>query len=524
MKLFIVILSVFAICFKLFTQNVSQPLELPNFIIEGKEQIDVQVGTKQMPVFPTYISRGLLDSLIVVEKPRNYVVFPVTFPTSKFSKKYPNGYANLSVGSFLTGNFNWGYSVNFTDYDIFTFGEVKASKGHLDNAGYTGIVLGAQSEYLAPDKFLIFGGSKTTTNIEFKNRNYKLYAIDNPPFRTQTDFFAKVNSIGNFEGFDFNTGASFDIFHQSGAGNSLNETTLRGFLEIIKANFNNQFGGKIAIDFRSFINNSANFFETYGFYKFEYEQNKIEPQIGFQFTRSSNGNSRPMILAALNIERMLTPNIEISGGISNKLKNISFHQFASENPYLADSIYLDYSNFTEIYANLKFQPSKDMSTIVGTKFSLAKRYPVFRNISKEFFIIDYLDATFFQIFAEGYWIVPLVGDFSLNSTLNFSTLSRNKKEVPYEPVLKGRLDYRRKFFDKLNLNLFGESTGTRYADPENQFLLEAYNNIGCNIEYSFSNSIFLSFKIENLLNSNVWIWNNYKERGLSIYIALTYKF
>ncbi len=524
MRPFIVIFSLFAIGFKLFAQNASQPLELPNFIIEGKEQIDVQVGTKQMPVFPTYISRGLLDSLIIVEKPRNYIVFPVTFPTSKFSKKYPNGYTNLSLGSFFTGNLNFGYNTKFADYDIFTFGEIKSSKGHLENAAYTGIFLGAQSEYLAPDKFFIFGGSKTTTNIEFKNRNYKLYAIENPPSRTQTDFLAKISSTGNFESFDFNTGANFYIFHQSGAGNSLNETTLGGFLEIAKSSFSNQFGGSISIDFRSLNNNSANFFEASGFYRFEYEQNKIEPKIGLQLTRSSNGNSRPMILACLNIERILTPNLEISGGISNKLKNIALNIFAFENPYLSDSIYLDYTNFTEIYANLKFQPTKDLTAIIGTKFSLAKRYPVFWNISKEFFIIEYLDATFFQLFAEGYWIVPLVGDFSLCSSLNFSTLSTNKKEVPYVPVFKGRFDYRRKFFEKLNINIFGEFTGTRYADPNNQVLLDAYNNIGCNIEYLFSNSVFLSFKIENLLNSNVWIWNNYKERGLNLNIALTYKF
>jgi outer membrane cobalamin receptor len=44
------------------------------------------------------------------------------------------------------------------------------------------------------------------------------------------------------------------------------------------------------------------------------------------------------------------------------------------------------------------------------------------------------------------------------------------------------------------------------------------------VEYSISNLWFASFEIQNLLNSNVMVWNNYKERGQNFQFNLTYKF
>jgi len=524
MRNFIVIVF-WTFCFvQLYGQTASQPLELPNFIIEGKEQIDVQIGTKQTPFFPTYLSRGTIDSLIVVEKPRNYIIFPVKFPETVIARKFPSGYLSGSLGSFLTGNLNFGYSINYHDYDIFTFGDINASRGHLENAGYMKIKLGAQSEYLAPDKFYIFGGSKTTTNLELDYRNYKLYAINTAPKRSQLDFGANVTSVGNFEGFDFRTGGRLDIFHQGGGGKDLNENTIGGFLEVQNSYIRNQYGGRVSVDFRSFEGNSANFFEIAGFYKFEINQVDIKPEIGLQLAHSSKGNNEPMVLVGLLIEKNINENLAVFGGFSNRLKNKSFHNFAFENPYLSDSTYLDYTNFTEISGNLKFQPTKDFTTTFGTKFIYAKRYPVFLNSSSETFKLDYLDATFFEIYAEGYRIVPSVGDFSGRIDLDISTLTGNKNEVPYTPMLKVRFDYRRKFFEKVFLNAFAEYIGKRYADAENRVQLDAYNNLGLLVEYSISNLWFASFEIQNLLNSNVMVWNNYKERGLNFKFNLTYKF
>jgi len=524
MKNFIVIVVLLICTFYLKGQTASQPLELPNFIIEGKEQIDVQIGTKQTPYFPTYLERGAIDSLILVEKPRNYIIFPVKYPETIIGRKFPAGFLSASLGSFLTANLNFGYSTNFQDYDIFSYGEFRTSRGHLENAGYTKLKLGAQSEYLAPEKFYIFGGSKTTTNLSFEYIDYKLYAISKAPGRNQMNFDVKIVSDGNFEGFDFRTGGILNLFHQGTSGNDLNENTIAGFLEILKFEQNNHFGGKITIDLRSLEGNSANFFEVSGFYKFEYNQTDIRPEIGVQLARSTKGNSRPMVLVGLGFKKSLNESIEFFGNFSNKLKNKSFTQFAFENPYLSDTNFLDFTNLSEISGNLKFQPTRNHTTTFGAKFIYAKRYPVFSNSTIETFRIDYLDATFFQIYAEGYRIVPSIGDFSGRIDLNISTLTSNKKEVPYTPLIKVRLDFRRKFFEKVFWNAFAEYIGKRYADTENQIQLDAYNNIGFLIEYSISHLWFASFEIQNLLNSNVMVWNNYKERGLNFKFNLTYKF
>ncbi|MCX7908696.1 MAG: TonB-dependent receptor [Ignavibacteria bacterium] len=515
---------VFLTAIKTYSQTASQPLELPNFIIEGKEQIDVQVGTKQMPSFPTTLSRATMDSLIIVGKPRNYIVFPITFPNTIISKKFPDGFISGNIGSFLSANISAGYKTSFKEYEIYPFGELNFSKGHLENANYTKLRLGVQTDYLAPEKFYIFGGSKTTTFINFEYKNYKLYAISSPPDRNQINFEGKIVSTGHFEGFDFNTGAILYSTNQTGGGESLGENTIGGFLEIKNRTIYNNFGGRISLDLRSFENNSAPFFETYTYGEFISGNFKIVPELGFQFAKSSRGKNRPMVLIAAKGQIEINPQLALFAKISNKLQNYSFRDFLKRNPYLDDSISLDYANISELQTNIKYQPTKDLTIVLGANLSIYKRLPTFTVSNYGYFNIEYLDATIFSINAEGFWVNEIFGRISAIAKVTSSSQNSNKKDVPLTPLLNFRTDYSRNVFDNIRTGIFFEYVGERFADVENKFSLSNYKNLGFFVEYEPNSSLIFSCNIENLLNSNIVYWYGYKEWGFNFKLGLTYKF
>ncbi|MEJ5287578.1 MAG: hypothetical protein CH6_0473 [Candidatus Kapaibacterium sp.] len=514
----------FMLGLRLFAQTPSQPLELPNFIIEGKEQIDVQVGTKQIPSYSTLLERNAIDSLIIVGKPRNYIVFPTKFPNTIISKSFPDGYLIGNVGSFLTLNANAGYRTNIKGYDVFSFGAINASKGHVENADYLKLQLGLQTDYIAPEKFYIFGGSKTTTNVDFDFKSYKLYALTDPPSRNLLSFNAKIVSIGDFEGYAFETGAKLGTANQSGAGNGIGENCLGGFLKVVNKSYSNNIGGKISLDFRSFENNSTNFFEFVGFAKFDLNDTKIEPSLGFQLARSSTGETRPMILVSATATKQIHQNISLWASISNKLNNIGFIDFIKQNPYLSDSLIIDFANEISFQGKAKYQPNKDLAFTFNAQYSIFKRRPTFSVIKYGYFNIQYPDANIFTASIEGYFTNPIIGTISGLFAINSTSILSNKGEVPNIPSFKLRADYSKKLFKNILFGAFFEFVGRRYADIENRFSLDSFNNLGFKADYIFNSSMIFTINVENLLNSNIVNWYGYKEWGFNFKVGLTYKF
>ena len=101
------IYSIISICMfgEVFCQETSkatQPLELPNFIIEGKEQINVRAGIKQMPEKSSALNQTDLDSLNSLEKQQSLLLPPKSFPDQILSYKYDRGYLSAEFGRFTT--------------------------------------------------------------------------------------------------------------------------------------------------------------------------------------------------------------------------------------------------------------------------------------------------------------------------------------------------------------------------------------------------------------------------------------
>ncbi len=506
-------------------QTASQPLELPNFIIEGKEQIDIQVGGKQMPEYATMMRRSQMDSLNILEKPRNYIVFPINLPSSIIAREFPDGFIIGNFGSFFTTEVKAGYRTALKDYSFSGIGGISGSKGNVENADYFKVNLGLQSDYIAPDKFFIFGGSKTTTNLDFAYLNYKLYALSPAPKRD----FAKINFIiksdGNFEGFDFSTGAKAYWISQAGAGEKVTENLIAGFLDIKMKDIEKRtFGGRIGVNLRQFRGRTTNFYEVLGYSNFTYLGLDFKPTIGFQFANASNNQNRIGLLLNLQAQRMINKDFSLQLIFANGLKNQSFAYYYEKNPYLVDSLGIDYGNEMLIGGTIRFEPKKDLNLVGGTNFVYTVRRPCFENTSLGYFDILYLDATIFNIFIEGIFTDSRIGDFSLRTDFVASSLRTNKNDIPYEPSFKIRADYSRRLFDFLSVKAGLEYIGERFANIENSIKLSSYNIFSIGFEYFYNSKFNISLGLQNLLNSNVIIWNGYKEREFNFKLGITYKF
>ncbi len=524
MKKFLLLFVLMLVYLNLYSQTASQPLELPNFIIEGKEQIDVQVGIKQAPLLQTYLARNSIDSLIIVGKPRNYVVFPVRMPNTIISKAFPSGYVDGNIGSFFTTNISAGYKSYFKDYEVFTIGNFGLSRGHIENANYAKFAIGLQTDYIAPEKFYIFGESKTTTNIDFDYKTYRLYALSEAPSRNQIDFSAKIMSIGNYEGYDFQTGARFYTINLASSGNSISENLLGGFLQVLNTMHQNKLSGRLSLDFRSTGNKTTNFFQLEGGGLFETGNLRLEPKLGFQFANSSLSKTRAMVLLDVVAKTNINENFSLLVRFDNGLRNKSLRDLLGVNPYLSDSFALDFCNATELQAKIKYQPNKELTFVLSPTFSFNTRFPVLNFARLGYFDISYIDASIFSLSFEGYWILKKFGTISAALSLNTTKQNSNKNDVPTLPTLQFRFDYSKEFWNKAKLAGYFEHFGRRYADLGNSVVLSSFSNLGLVVEYKINSSFILTFSGDNLLNSNIVHWYGYKEWGLNLKLGLIYKF
>lgn len=506
-----------------FSQESSKPLELPNFIIEGKEEIDVQVAGKQFPNYQTFMPISIIDTLNYLEKPRSYVVFPFTIPDKIIQRNYPDGYAGIKVGSFVTFESIAGYRTIYKDFNLFGFADFQASRGHINNANYFKYNFGIQSDYVAPEKFYIFGKSKTTSNLNFSGRHYRLYAIDTAPSRSLFDFDIAVVSLGEFEGNNFDVAGKFYLLNQSGLG-VLKENSISGNLQ-----FNFPIGrtkvlSNISLNFRQSKGKPANFYEFWTKISSFVSEFSINPLLGIQIGKPTNVSTRVGLHIELPFAKVINQSVTLVGKIYNKLEENSLQSLIKENPYLSDSIELDYSNSTGIAIGTYFYPVPKIFISSEASYIHSSRDLCFDFSSLGLFNVRYLSTNSFKLMLEGRYENEKIGTFAANAVAEISRIASFRKVMPNRPILKIGAIYSRNIFSDLKIVVKFERIGERYADVNNRIKLYAYSNIGLLVNYLYGKNFSFDIELENLLNSNINYWYGYKERGFAFYLTGKYKF
>jgi outer membrane cobalamin receptor len=97
-----------------------------------------------------------------------------------------------------------------------------------------------------------------------------------------------------------------------------------------------------------------------------------------------------------------------------------------------------------------------------------------------------------------------------NTQFAFSEISSNGNQKTYLPNLKFGTQYHRELFDNLNTSIGMIYVGERYGDIENEVKLESYIDLNAEINYDITKSFNIFLKMNNLLNQDIYIWENYK--------------
>ncbi|MCX7737589.1 MAG: hypothetical protein N2319_12885 [Candidatus Kapabacteria bacterium] len=503
--------------------NETRPLELPTIFIEGKENLNVQSGTKQFLDKTQPLTKDDLDSINSLEKQISMLIPFKPLNESMTSLSFKKGYFSGEYGMYNTPKFLAGYKLSIDDYKLSFDGGLDLSQGHIKNSDYTKIFAKVGSEYIAPEKFLFFGGSLTTLDFNFKHNNYKLYAFSDATERSTTLLSLDIMSDGRYDVFDFKTGAQLKTHILSQSNKNTADNTINGFLNI-DGNFENfLFGAGASIDFRNLRNNPYTFFEIYGKVKYDFNDLVFKGRGGIQMTQSTLGESRQGVIVDAELSYVFNNFFNAAASFSTSLEKNSFSTALELNPYITDSSVIDFAYPVSFQASVNYHPDKNFYIIAKGKYSVIDRTPYFLNADTGTFNLHYDKSSSLNFEIEGIYNFSDDDLLSVLFLLQNNELSSGKK-VPYKEPFRLSGNYRKKWFESLRTNLEIFYVGSRYVDKENTKEVGGFIDFNFGGTYSFSKNFDVFLKIENLFNSDIKYWNGYKERDIFLTAGIFWKF
>lgn len=506
-------------------KSASEPTSFPNAIIIGNYNPETGSGFKQFPSKTTPLTTTELDSLNDLEKQSFLLLPPEKIPNTFKIKTFPKGFLEGAFGRFTTPSLSAGYGFEAGKFDLFLDGNLEISNGHVENADYSTLRIGARSIYIAPEKFWLFGKSKTRSNLKFSNQNYKAYAqTDNPENLNALNIGIDLLTESDYEGLRFNTGLGFGILNFQSGDNTINDLYFRGNLHVENPFKRLNLGFKGELELHSIDGVGTSFLSFLADFRIESRAVKVNIKPGIATGSGTLNLTRSTPTLDLKFSYLINEDLTINALANSGLVNNSFISMFGNNPYLSDSAAIDLPhNILNSKLVLNYHGFTFIGFNFGLGYSLTNRDINLVNDDSFRFIPLYLQSNVFSIDMESYWDINSIHRLSSLIKFNFSNQDSTNKKITYLPDYELLLKYRANLSEDFGTDIGISYIGERFTDLENELALDPYLDVSFNVDYKLDNLIFFT-KFENILNREIFIYNGFIQRGLFARLGVIYKF
>lgn len=526
-KLFVVILfSAFAIG---FAQEQNPNVELPDFVILGRDVVSVRKVNKIEPDFISTVSKDFLKPQY---KPDQLNVVDISNPVGRDlslldSADFRRGFIELKAGRYQLPAGELNYTFPFTRGLLHGIVRGLNQAAYVDNSDFRFIQGSLDFLYSLPTNINTLPGTKFSITGDHTNNYYKFYG-SNDPGRKRT------LNIGNAEIgvqnlymkefiFDLRVGGDFTYLDDENFNEALVYTS--GFARMnlgdfgleLKAVYKNQ---NLTSD--SLSDNNSDYYLLRPMASFEIFD-KIMVGAGFTFSGSSDEYLNN-IYASFGAE--IAKNLVLMGEYSPQGEYITSGKLMRENFYFNQQdlrrIFLQKKH--NIIATLKYEFDKYYQIDGGIEYFTTDNLPYFINPDTSgFFEVSTTDATNFKIFAN---LLYHLGPYGyLYAGFDYLTIEDDdSKSIPYYPSLEGSLSYGYYFSQQWKAEAKFSLLGERFAEIENNRKLKSIFLLGLKVDYNMENNFRLILELNNILNTKRAIWEGYEEKPFDISAGVNYFF
>ncbi len=509
-------------------QKQNTDVELPDFVITGKDVVTIRNVQKIPPDFVPTISEEFLKPIFPAENlPVKEVNTPVKGAISlDDSLNYFNGNIDAYVGSYYLPKANLNFSSPFRNGLFDSYVNAENRRAYVDNSERYSLNGGASLSLIINDNADFLPGTKFKLNGDYGTSNYKFFASQTPLLkRTLNDGDASVlieNLMSKY--FIFSGKLTDNISSLVSENFTENMFNVAGFAQLSLAAFNLN----ASLDYKKqTLTNDINANSRFSYIAFK-------PTIGLDFTKLMKANfgfnyahegSNNFFSPYAELSLKLNQAFSFYGEFSPETEFLGGGYFLKQNPYFIPQRFtnLFYKKNLNFSASLKYQYFTYVEIDGGIKYFTSDNLPFFIDtaaVGK--FDLATTSGKSFTAFVNLLFHPGPNGVFYGTAEIN-DTRDNFNNIVPYYPRAKVSMNYG---YDFKNGFSAGASliycTGI-YSDVQNQNLLNSYINLGVSGTYKLNNNFFLSLHFSNLLNHNNYIWHGYKELPLDVQAGLSYR-
>jgi len=510
-----------------------QPLDLQEFVITGKTNADIKGGLKMKPAKPGMLTRAELDSINTDIKIPIPLLPPIPLPASPMKPYSVNGYANGECGIFITPAIQAGYSFATGGYSIDLFGNYEGSQGHIDNADFTKRGITLQAAYDAPKKFVFFGGSRTETGVSYAANNYQMFGADKSQIvdRSLNTLGAQVDVKGSIGSYAYTMGALWQSLTMGTDSLSNSDGRLKGYAQVTTPMLGMSMTGNLTVDLHSYGDTSSyNFLQAGASGTWTDGDLTYMIGAGLQSATNTEGIQFGAISLLGAIDYRLSSDFTSSLTFSSGLNTNSLSEMIQRNPYLVHMPVISFRrDDIVITPMIHWHPDIDLSVSFKAKYQSSSQMPVMVPNSTESgafqgFVIDYLAGTMLDIQCEGQWKPMHHTKIGAFASLISSSLSDSSTAIPMVAPLTFGLRYERDWFASFASIMSVEYVGARTVTKDASIEIPSYIMANLKLSYRIQQDLEAYIRVDNLLNSSVYVWNRFRERGTFVALGARYLF
>jgi hypothetical protein len=376
-------------------------------------------------------------------------------------------------------------------------------------------MLKLHSDYIAPDIFWIFGGSRTRSKTELNYYDYKLYGTDSAYRRKTYDIDFSLNSEGNYEGVNFLVGAAFYTLQLDQQGIKAFENRLEGSLKLNTLVDNYSLGLIADLNMGNLSGKDLSFYQFKGTGALYYDKMTLEGELGYQISSNTIGDN----LSALSLKAVLSylPNMNFSVRTEfiSGLEKEFFKDYFRKNPYLAISTGYVYPKASAIIRGIvQYLPDTKKGATLTVGLNFYEKYPYFNSDTLNNVTMLFETANIINFKFEGFWELTEQNKINGFVGVNIGVLDYKSNTVPYLPLIETKLNYLRQWTDNLNSEVGFLYNSNRFADKDNKSEINSYLNLFVKSNYKILENLKIYLELDNLTNNNNILWQGYRERGL----------
>lgn len=525
-KLFLII--AFTAALKLSAQSEQKSIELPDFVITGRQNVEVLSAQKSKPELISTLSKDFFVPQYSPEELPLLIGSDLkSVHPSIIAEDYFDGNVNIGVGSqtFPVGEFNLAKS--FGNYLVKASAWGKNVKHYIDDAGFNYSGVSLDNEFFIGTKSNFLPGALIKLSGVYSRESSRFFGSLTPSLERRTNIAEALLSLADNYNQRFNFGIDLKGNFFSMEENDLTEKKL-GIKPFAEFKFGRFEIGAEGFYQKQILENNLSGVDDYDFY-FVNPYLKVNPTKDVTLlggvTYASN-TSNNFFSPFGSLQYLVDKGIVLQADYKPAVNNYTVSDFIAKNYYSANGL-ID-NIFNEVNVDLKvsfrYEYERNFSFTLWSEYKKEDGYLYFESIAQQ--------GIFNVLFAYDVKTVSLGTNFLLNNN-GFGYLivnaaynkvtDSNDRLIPYNPKFSADITYGYDFDFGAGAKAVYKFAQDSYADLLNTYKLSSYHNLSLGVYYKLFEAITLSADFQNILNRSNFALRYYEEKPFDVIVGVEYR-